>query len=50
MTTADILPYIDLINTAFADHPTPLRVTLEQIEHVHAKPSFDPAAIAILRN
>ena len=49
-TAADILPYIDLINTAFLDHPTPLRVTLEQIEHVHGKPSFDPAAIAILRN
>jgi mycothiol synthase len=46
---ADILPYIDLINTSFADHPTPLRVTREQIEHIHGKPDFDPAAIAILR-
>lgn len=47
---ADILPYIELINTAFLSHPTPLRVTREQIEHVHAKPQFDPAAIAILRD
>lgn len=46
---SDTLPYIDLINTSFLDHPTPLRVTLEQIEHVHAKPNFDPAAIVILR-
>ncbi len=46
---AEILPYIDLINSAFADHPTSIRVTLEQVEHVHAKPSFDPAAIGILR-
>lgn len=46
----DIAPYIDLINTAFADHPTPLRVTREQVEHIHAKPDFDPTAIAILRN
>jgi mycothiol synthase len=38
-----------LINTSFADHPTALRVTIEQIEHVHGKPDFDPAAIAILR-
>lgn len=49
-TGDDILPYIDLINTSFADHPTPLRVTLEQIEHVHGKDNFDPAAIAILRD
>lgn len=47
--TEDILPYIELINTSFLDHPTPLRVTLEQVEHVHAKPDFDPGAIAILR-
>lgn len=46
----DVLAYIDLINTAFADHPVPLRVTIEQIEHVHASPRFDPAAIAILRD
>lgn len=46
----DVLPYIDLINTSFLDHPTPIRVTLEQIEHVHAQASFDPAAIAILCN
>lgn len=47
---SDILLYIDLINTSFLDHPTPVRVTLAQIEHVHAKPDFDPAAIVILRN
>jgi mycothiol synthase len=46
----DVLPYIDLINETFADHPTPVRVTLEQIEHIHGKPDFDPAAIAILRS
>jgi mycothiol synthase len=49
-SATDILPYIDLINAAFADHPMPMRVTLEQIEHVHAHRSFDPAAIALLRN
>lgn len=46
----DLEPYIELVNGAFADHPTPLRVTREQVEHVHAKPTFDPAAIAIVRN
>ncbi|MCA9859822.1 MAG: GNAT family N-acetyltransferase [Thermomicrobiales bacterium] len=49
-TDTEILPYIDLINTSFRGHPTPLRVTREQIEHVHGKASFDPASIAILRN
>lgn len=47
---ADVLPYIELINTSFLDHPTPIRVTLEQIEHVHGQADFDPGAIAILRN
>jgi mycothiol synthase len=46
----EILAYIDLINATFADHPTPMRVTLEQIEHIHAHKDFDPAAIALLRN
>lgn len=46
----DLEPYIELINSAFEDHPTPLRVTREQVEHVHAKVTFDPAAIAIVRN
>lgn len=42
-------PYIDLINATFADHPTPLRVTVEQIDHIHASSDFDPTAIAILQ-
>ncbi len=46
--TADIPPYIDLINTAFLDHPTPLRVTLEQIEHMHGEPNR-PGRHGILR-
>lgn len=46
---ADIEEYIDLINTTFLDHPTPLRVTREQVEHVHSKASFDVADIALLR-
>ena len=49
-TDDDIDPYIDLINTTFLDHPSPLRVTREQIEHIHGRSDFDPAAIAILRN
>lgn len=47
---AEIDEYIDLINTAFLDHPTPLRVTREQIEHVHANDNFDPERIAVVRN
>jgi mycothiol synthase len=46
---SDLRPYVDLINSAFLDHPVPLHVTSEQIEHIHASPSFDPAEIALIR-
>jgi mycothiol synthase len=45
----DLAEYVDLINTAFLDHPVRLHVTREQIEHIHASPKFDPAGIALLR-
>jgi len=45
----DLLPYIELINTTFLDHPVPLHVTREQIEHIHARSNFDPEAIALLQ-
>lgn len=46
---SDLHSYVELINTSFADHPTPLRVTHEQIQFAHGRADFDPAAIAILR-
>lgn len=40
--------FVDLINAAFADHPSPLSWTLAQIEYAHGRPDFDPTAIMIL--
>jgi mycothiol synthase len=45
----DLTEYVDVINTVFLDHPVPLHVSREQIEHVHAAPNFDPANIALIR-
>lgn len=40
--------YVELLNAAFADHPTPLSVTLERVRFVHALPDFDPSGILLL--
>lgn len=45
----DLVAYVDLINTAFLDHPVPLHVTREQIEHVHTAANFDSADVALIR-
>jgi mycothiol synthase len=45
----DLVDYVELINTVFLDHPVPLHVTRDQIEHVHAAADFDPANIALVR-
>jgi mycothiol synthase len=34
---------VDLVNAAFADHPTPLSWTVAEIEHAQAQPGFDPS-------
>ncbi len=40
--------FVGLVNESFADHPTPLSVTLESIRTVHALPDFDPGGILVL--
>ena len=45
----DLAAYVDLINMAFLDHPVPLHVTRDQIEHIHAAPNFDAANVALIR-
>jgi mycothiol synthase len=40
--------YVDLLKNSFADHPLPLNVSLDIIQLAHARPSFDPANIAIV--
>ena len=45
---SDDEPYVELMNAAFADHPSPLRFTLDEIRHVHALDDFDPRLILVL--
>jgi mycothiol synthase len=39
---------VDLINTSFAEHPSPLSVTLDALRHVHALPEFDPSGFLLV--
>ena len=39
---------VDMINTIFLDHPTPLTVTQEQMEFAHTNPAFNPESLYLL--
>ena len=46
---ADEVPaYVALINAAFADHPSPIRVSERVVRHVHGLPGFDPTDILVV--
>jgi mycothiol synthase len=40
--------FVDLINAAFVDHPSPLSWSLAQIEYAHGRPDFDPTTIMLV--
>jgi mycothiol synthase len=40
--------YLQLINGSFADHPTPMNVSLEVMRLAHSRPGFDPVDIAVV--
>lgn len=44
----DLVPFVDLVNTVFLDHPTPLVFTIEQVRYVHRLPTFDPDDLCLL--
>jgi mycothiol synthase len=44
----DAEAFVELVNTAFRDHPTPLSVSAERIRYVHSLPDFDPENIYLL--
>ena len=44
----NLAAYVDLVNAAFADHPSPYAVTIERVRHSHGLPDFDPANILLL--
>jgi mycothiol synthase len=41
-------PYVDVINASFADHPSPLQVTLDEIRHIHGIAGFDPRLVLVV--
>jgi len=40
--------FVDLLNGAFADHPSPLSWTLAQIQYAHGRPDFDPSTTMLV--
>jgi mycothiol synthase len=45
---SDLAAYVRLINAAFADHPSPIRVTEQSVRHVHGLAGFDPSHILLV--
>ncbi|MDP9365604.1 MAG: GNAT family N-acetyltransferase, partial [Chloroflexota bacterium] len=44
----DLPAYVNLINAAFVDHPSPLSVTEPLVRHVHNLPGFDPTDFLVV--
>jgi mycothiol synthase len=44
----DDAAFVDLVNDAFADHPSPLTVDLATIRRVHGDREFDPSTIMLV--
>jgi len=40
--------FVELVNTTFLDHPSPLGVDLATIRRVHGNPGFDPSTILVI--
>jgi mycothiol synthase len=39
---------VDLLNAAFADHPSPLSWSLAEIQYAHGRPDFDPSTTMLV--
>jgi mycothiol synthase len=46
----DERPFVALVNDVFEDHPSPLRLTEEEVGRVHATPGFDAATILVVED
>lgn len=40
--------YVELLNATFADHPSPISWSLDEIRNVHGLPGFDPTTILVV--
>jgi mycothiol synthase len=45
---ADEPAFVDLVNTAFLDHPWPLALDLAEVRRVHARADFDPSTVLLV--
>jgi len=45
---ADEPAFVELVNEAFRDHPSPLAVDVEAVRRVNAAPDFDPSTILLV--
>ncbi|HYI15105.1 MAG TPA: GNAT family N-acetyltransferase, partial [Thermomicrobiales bacterium] len=45
---ADDEAYLTLVNVSFEDHPSPMHLSLDIMQYVHARPGFDPHNIAVV--
>jgi mycothiol synthase len=47
---ADEEPFTELVNTAFLDHPAPLRLTADEVRRSHTSPGFDPTTVLVVED
>jgi len=43
----DLDRFVELLNAAFADHPSPMSWTRDEIDRAHARPGFDATAVLV---
>jgi len=44
----DAVDFVDVVNTAFLDHPTPMSITVDRVRFRHSLPGFDPDDLCLL--
>jgi mycothiol synthase len=40
--------FVDVANESFADHPSPIRLSVSELRHVHSRPEFDPRTVLVV--
>ena len=45
---ADDERFVDMANESFADHPSPIRLSVAELRHAHSRPEFDPRTVLVV--
>jgi mycothiol synthase len=40
--------FVDVANESFADHPSPIVLSVPELRHVHSRPEFDPRTVLVV--